>query len=191
MIRDLLLQNRSYRSYDSSVEVTKEDLLDIVECTIFTPSSTNLQPLKYRLVYEAEEVANFAPLTHWAKRLPNLTLPPEGHHPTAYIVICHDTEIAKNPMAFYKDVGIVAQSMLLAAVEAGLGGCMIGNFVPEKVSENLKIDERYVPVLVLAIGKPDDIIIITQAAPGASVDYFRDENNIHYVPKRSLDEVVL
>lgn len=191
MFRDLLLNNRSYRSYDSSRLVTRDELLDMVECTRMAASSVNRQPLKYRLVHEPDEVVRFAPHTKWARNLPNIQLPPEGHYPTAYIVICHDTEISSNPQAFFKDVGIVAQTMLLEAVEMGLGGCMIGNFVPADVSKELSIDERYVPVLVLAVGQPDEIIILTESKIGGSVEYFRDDNNVHYVPKRPMDEIVL
>lgn len=191
MLRDLLLNNRSYRSYDESRLVTRDELLDMVESTRLAASSVNRQPLKYRLVHEPEEVARFSPHTKWARNLPNIVLPPDGHHPTAYIVICHDTEISNNPQAFFKDVGIVAQTILLHAVEMGLGGCMIGNFVPADVSGELGLDEKYVPVLVLAIGKPDEIIILTESKVGGDVAYFRDDNNVHYVPKRPLDEIVL
>lgn len=191
MLRDLLLNNRSYRSYDSSRQVARDELLDMIECTRLAASSMNMQPLKYRLVYEADEVAKFAPLTKWAGSLKTIKLPPEGHHPTAYIVICHDTQIAGNMQTFLRDVGIVAQTILLAAVEMGLGGCMIGNFSADEASEVLSIDKKYIPNLVLAIGKPDEIIILTESKPNESIKYFRDDNNIHYVPKRSIDEVVL
>ena len=57
----------------------------------------------------------------------------------------HDTLLAPNPERFYKDVGIVAQTMLLGAVDMGLGGIMIGNFAPEKVRQALGLRETLVP----------------------------------------------
>ena len=72
-------------------------------------------------------------------------------------LICHDTLLAPNPERFYKDVGIVAQTMLLGAVDMGLGGIMIGNFAPEKVRQALGLRETLVPVLILALGKPDAV----------------------------------
>lgn len=191
MLRDLLLENRSYRSYDASWTVTREELLDMVECTRMVASSVNRQPLKYRLVYEPAEVRTLAPYLQWAKGLPNVTLPPEGHEPPAYIVICHDTDIVPNVQAYYKDVGIAAQTILLAAVEMELGGCMIGAFNSGEVTDALSLTDNLVPVLVIAVGKPDEVVIITQANPGASVDYFRDDNNIHYVPKRTMEELIV
>ncbi len=190
MVKDLLKKSRSYRGYDESYLVTREQLLELVDCARYAPSSVNLQPLKYRLVY-GDEVKTLQPLTKWARALPQLTLPHPGHCPTAFIVICQDLEISDSIPRFQKDVGIVAQSMLLAAVEMGLGGCMIGNFNAGEVKKALSLPEKAAPVLVVAIGKPDEKIVLTQIDPGQSTDYYRDENDVHYVPKRKLEDIVL
>ena len=47
---------------------------------------------------------------------------------TAFIVICQNTKRGESLVRFQRDVGIAAQTILLAATEMGLGGCMIGNF---------------------------------------------------------------
>ena len=46
MIRDLVEKSRSYRGYDESRQVTREELVELVECARLTPSSVNMQPLK-------------------------------------------------------------------------------------------------------------------------------------------------
>ena len=178
MIKELLKKSRSYRGYDESVKVTKDQLMEFVDCARYAPSSVNMQPLKYRLVY-GEEVSVLQPLTKWARALPNMTLPHPGHCPTAFIVICQDQEIAEAIPRFQKDVGIVAQSMLLAATEMGLGGCMIGNFNAGEVREALSLPEKMAPVLVVAFGKPDEKIVLTEIAPGESTDYYRDAQDVH------------
>jgi nitroreductase len=111
--------------------------------------------------------------------------------PTAYIVICVDTQISKAPDNANTDIGIAAQSMLLAAVEQGLGGCMIGNYEKAQASEALALPERYVPQLIVAIGKPAETVVLTDPAEDGSVKYYRDANDVHYVPKRKLEDIIL
>lgn len=191
MIRDLVEKSRSWRGYDESRKVSREELLHLVECARLAPSSVNLQPLKYYLAYDAETVGKIQPLTGWARALPQMKLPHEGKHPTAFIVICLDLALSTQFERFLRDVGIVAQTMLLAATEMGLGGIMIGNFNPDKVRDALGLADTLRPMLILAIGKPDETVVLTDVGPDGSTRYWRDENDMHYVPKRSLEELLL
>ena len=190
MLKDLVKQNRSYRSFDGSVEITRETLLDLVDCARFTPSSINMQPFKYYLSYKPETNDIIYPLTAWARLLPGFEGPAEGHRPTAYIIVCTDTTIGPETR-FRTDVGIVSQTIMLAAAEKGFGGCMIGNYNPAKVSAALNLPENLVPSLVLALGKPDEKIIMTELENGGNSRYYRDENGQHYVPKRKLEDITL
>lgn len=191
MLKDILKRDRSYRSFDESATFTEEQLAAFVEHTRYAPASVNMQPLKYRLIFEEEEVQWMRPLTKWARNLPELTLPPKGHHATAFIIICHDKTIAPNADRFMKDVGICAHTIMLAATEAGFGGCMIGNFSPAKVVEAFSLPETLQPMLVLALGKPDEEITLVPMPGDGNFRYYRDENGRHYVPKRGLDELLI
>lgn len=191
MLKELLKASRSYRGYDMSRKVTREELMDMVDCARYAPSSVNAQPLRYRLVFEEAEVAAVQAQTLWAKALKDMTLPHEGKYPTAFIVICHDTDRSANLNRHTRDVGIVAQTILLAAAEKGLGGCMIGSFKAENVREALNLSDNLRPMLVVAIGKPDETIVLTDVGEDGSVQYYRDENDVHYVPKRSLEDVLV
>lgn len=186
----LVKANRSYRGFDESVKVTRAQLEQLVEYARFCPSSVNFQPLKFYLSCDAATNARLQPLTGWARRLKDIQLPHPGHCPTGFIVICYDNEIGSGAARFARDVGIVAQTMLLGAVAMGLGGCMIGNFVPQKVSEALALPAHLEPVLIVALGKPDETVVLTDAEDG-KVDYYRDEHDIHYVPKRPLAELII
>ena len=163
----------------------------MVEAARLCPSSVNMQPLKFHLVYEEEKVSQLQAQTEWARGLPEMKLPHPGKEPTAFIVICQDTDINPNLSRFQKDVGIVAQTMLLTAVEMGLGGIMIGNFDPEALKRSLDLPETIEPNLVVAFGKPAEDIILTDVKEDGNIDYYRDEEGRHYVPKRSLREIVL
>lgn len=191
MLRDLVLENRSYRSFDESDPVTREMLLEWVDNARLTPSAVNAQPLKYRLVDTKEGVEKVLPHTAWAGALKDITLPPEGKHPTAFVVICHDTTVRENPGSSATDVGIAAMTLLLSATEAGYGGCMIGAFNRDRVGEVLRIPEKYVPVLLVALGRPAEMVFLAEPKDKDNVIYYRDDHNLHFVPKRKLEDILI
>ncbi|MCC8100858.1 MAG: nitroreductase family protein [Clostridiales bacterium] len=190
-LKELVKANRSYRGYDESRRVTREELLEMIDCARLTASSVNQQPLRYYLAYETEDVDRIQPLTKWARGLPQMELPHPGMCPTAFVVICQDIRVCESLTRFSRDVGIAAQTILLAATEMGLGGCMIGNFSPAKLSEALQLPAYLSPLLVTAIGKPAETIVMTEIGPDELTDYYRDENDVHYVPKRRLEDIVI
>lgn len=189
--REIVIANRSYRGYDESYKFTREKLEEYVDLTRFTPSSVNMQPFKYYVAYEKSNVDTIQKMTKWARALPELNLPYEGKRPTGFIIICQDTNIFSNTNRFMKDVGIVAQTILLQAADDGLGGCMIGNFNAEEVKSTLNLSENLLPLLIVALGKPAEKIVITEVKEDGKTDYYRDENDVHYVPKRSLEDILI
>jgi len=188
MLQELLTANRTCRTFDESRKITREELISMVECARLTPSSMNLQPLSYRLVCESTELTKVQAHTKWGGALPELQLPPEGHRPTAFIVICQDTEKFGSADKFLKDVGITALAIHLRAAEMGLAGCMIGAFSKEGVKNALNLPEKVEPLLVIGLGKPDETRKIVPAKDGAT-KYYR-ENGIHCVPKRDISEII-
>lgn len=189
MLKDLVVKNRSYRGFDESHTIERETLLELVDLTRFTASSVNLQPLKYYVACEKETVGKIQSLTRWAGALSHLNLPYPGTRPTAFIVICQDNSISASA-AMLKDVGIAAQTITLGAAEKGLGCCMIGSYDTAKLQNALNLPEHISPKLVIAIGKPAETVVLTDAKDGKTT-YYRDENGVHYVPKRSLEEILL
>jgi hypothetical protein len=117
--------------------------------------------------------------------LPELHLPFPGTEPRAFIIICSTVEEAK-----YVDIdlGIVAQSMLLAATEMGLGGICIGAFDHAEVKEALAL--KYDPLLVIAIGRPAERIELVEVNKGDNLTYYR-KDGVHYVPKIRVDDLIL
>ena len=191
MLTDLVLKNRSYRGYNKSRKVTKEELMELVDIARLCPSSANIQPLCYYLAWEPDEVARIQEQTRWAGAISHMKLPHPGMEPPAFIVILQDTKINDSMTRFQKDVGIVAQTMLLAAAEKGLGGCMIGNFQAGEVMEVLGLPEEIRPLLIVAFGKPAEEIHLVDVPEDGNTNYYRDENDVHYVPKRTLADELL
>lgn len=189
MFKDLVMRNRTYRGYDESFKIDRETLLELVDLTRYTAASANLQPLKYFIACEKEIVDQIQPLTKWAGALSHLNLPYPGTRPTAFIVICQDNSISA-ATGMLKDVGIVAQTITLGATEKGLGCCMIGSFELAALKQLLSLPEHIDPKLVIALGKPAEEVVLTEAVDGKTT-YYRDENGVHYVPKRPLGEIIL
>lgn len=191
MFLDLVKQARSHRGFRQDRKVTRQELEHLVECARFTPAARNDQVLKYYLAEKPETVAAIQPLTKWAGALAELHLPRKGAEPVAYIVICLDGSLAENPAPYQRDVGIVAQTMLLAAAELGLNGCMIGSFAAGELREKLGLPEAIKPQLLLALGEGTDRIVMTDVGEDGSTTYYRDAEDIHYVPKRTLEQLIL
>lgn len=191
MFLDLVKQARSHRGFRQDRKVTRQELEHLVECARFTPAARNDQVLKYYLAEKPETVAAIQPLTKWAGALAELHLPRKGAEPVAYIVICLDGSLAENPAPYQRDVGIVAQTMLLAAAEMGLNGCMIGSFAAGELREKLGLPEAIKPQLLLALGEGTDRIVMTDVGEDGSTTYYRDAENTHYVPKRTLEQLIL
>ena len=191
MIKDLVTFSRSYRGYDPSRKISREELVALVECARLIPTGANRQPLRYYLAWQQSQLDLIQPLTRWGAALPQRHLPDADKRAAAFIVICAETLWLPNPAACQKEVGIAAQTMLLAAAETGLGGLMIANFDAPGLSAALNLPDHLVPQLVLALGKPAEKIVLTEAEPGGSLNYYRDENDVHYVPKRPLADLLI
>ncbi len=191
MFLDLVKQARSHRGFRQDRKVTRQELEHLVECARFTPAARNDQVLKYYLAEKPETVAAIQPLTKWAGALAELHLPRKGAEPVAYIVICLDGSLAENPAPYQRDVGIVAQTMLLTAAEMGLNGCMIGSFAAGELREKLGLPEAIKPQLLLALGEGTDRIVMTDVGEDGSTTYYRDAEDTHYVPKRTLEQLIL
>ncbi|MCK5153363.1 MAG: nitroreductase family protein [Spirochaetales bacterium] len=187
MFKELVLKNRSYRRFYEDYIIDAQTLLDFIELARLTPSAANKQPLKYLISNSEEENEKIFQTLSWAGYLKDWDGPDPGERPSAYIIVLGDTEITKD---FSIDPGIVMQTILLGATEQGLGGCMFGSIKRSLLAKNLSISERYQILYILALGKPNETVLIEDII-GDDVKYWRDESNHHHVPKRTLDELVL
>ncbi len=188
MIRDLILKNRSYRRFHQEVAVEPETLRELVDLARLSASGANRQPLKYILSGDPEKNALIFPNLAWAGYLKDWPGPAEGERPSAYIIILGDTEVSQQ---FFCDHGIASQSILLGATEKGLGGCIIASIQQDGLRKALSIPPRYKIMLVLALGKPKEKVVIESVGADGDIKYWRDSNSVHHVPKRSLDEIII
>lgn len=188
MLHDLIARSRSCRRFDEAVTIERTTLEGLVELARLSPSAANLQPLKYVLSCDPETNAEIFPHLTWAGYLKDWPGPGEGEKPAAYIVILGDTKVSRN---FGCDHGIAAQSMLLGAAEQGLAGCMIGLVARDDLRGTLSIPSRYEILLVIALGKPAEQVVIDAVGPQGDIKYWHDDEGIHHVPKRSLQDLIV
>jgi len=187
MIKDLIKKNRSIRRFKKGVKITKKTLIELVELARLSASAANLQPLKYVLSYDKEKNNKIFPHTKWAGYLRNWDGPGESERPSAYILILGDTEITKS---FGCDHGIAAQNILLGAAEKGLGGCIVGALKRKALHGSLNIPPRYEILIAVALGKPNEKVVIETSCNG-EIKYWRDEKDVLHVPKRPVEELIL
>ena len=188
-LRDLVLHNRSHRRFDESAPLDRETLVELVNLARLTPSAANKQPLKYFISWTPDMNAAIFPHLGWAGYLPNWPGPPEGERPTAYILILADKQLGN---LYTWDQGIAAQTIALCATERGLGGCMIGSIQREALMKTLGIaPDRYELLLVIALGKPIEQVVLETVTDDGDIRYWRDAEQVHHVPKRALEEVLL
>lgn len=186
--RELLTRSRTIRRFDERVAVSEATLRELVELVCYTPSAANRQPLRFMPVTGGEMLDKVFPCLKWAGYLKEWPGPEPGERPTAALVMLCRNEDSPGAAC---DSGIAAQTIMLGAAEKELGGCIVAAIDRERLMASLGIPDGWTVLLVIALGKPAETVVIDQIEPGGSVRYWRDEHSIHHVPKRRVDELLV
>lgn len=186
-IKHLANTTRSYRSFRQIYPVTPELMTQWVDNARVSASAGNKQPLRYRIVTDKEQCAQIFETLTWAAALPDWDGPESGQRPTGYIIMATDSETFKGELWRF-DAGIAAQTIMLSSTEEGFGGCIMLSFKRGELKKILSMPEDLEPVLVLALGRPIEDIRLVDAVQGDTT-YYRDEQQVHYVPKRKLEDI--
>ena len=188
VIKDLIIRTRSYRRFNQEFNIDLETLRELVDLARLSAAAGNLQPLKYMISNDPEKNASIFQHLGWAGYLKDWPGPEDGERPAAYIVILGDKTIRQDAGC---DHGIAAQSILLGAREKGLGGCMLGSINRKTLRDVLAIPQHLSILLVVAIGKPKEQVVLEIVEAGGSIRYWRDSDGVHHVPKRKLDDIII
>jgi nitroreductase len=155
---------------------------EFVDLARLCSSAANRQALKYIISNDPEKNALIFPYL----RIDND--PVEGERAAAYIVILEDMGIK---MAMPCDFGITAQTMMLAAVEKGLGGVMIGAIDRIGLGKALKLPPHLEIRLVLALGKTIEEMVIETMGEDGNTQQWWETRDIRHVPKRALEDIIV
>jgi nitroreductase len=188
-LKELIQNNRSYRRFFQQTPIVRQQLLEWIDLARLSASGANLQSLKYILSYEEKRNGIIFPLLKWAGYLKDWDGPVDGEKPSAYIIMLSDKQIRQNFSSC--DHGIACQSILLGAVEAGFGGCILQSVDFPAMRVALEIPERFEPLCVIALGKPKETVVIEDLGESGDIKYYRDAEGIHHVPKRNLKDLII
>ncbi len=186
-ISELTKKSRCHRVFNQSYKINYSILVDIVSLLRYISSAKNAQPLKYIISSNEQTNSEIFPTLKWAGYLKNWDGPKEGEKPTAYIIILKDKNISNDDFVL-TDAGIAIQTIMLYLSELNLGGCPIAAIDKKKLRKVFSLPDNLEILYVMAIGKPEDNIIITDMED--SIEYYRDSYGNHYVPKRPIEELL-
>ncbi len=186
--KELVKSNRSCRRFDNSVKISSHTLEELVDLARHTASAANKQPLKFVLSTDPAKNDEIFSCLGWAAYLTKWKGPKKEEQPTGYIVVLGDKSVSDK---FWCDHGIAAQTILLGARAQGLAGCMFGAINIKKLKGFLDIGDHLEVKLVIALGKPVETAQIDELGEDGDIRYWRDDDQVHHVPKRKLSDLIL
>lgn len=190
-MQEIIARTRSFRRFFEKDRISRDTLYELIDLARLGGSARNGQVWQYMVANEPEICEKIFPFLGWAGYLPDWKGPVEGERPSAYILCYLNKNWLKGPESFAQfDLGIATQNLLLGAMEKRIGGCRIGAFNPNLASL-FKLPGHLELSLVIALGKPRETVIIEECKDEEDIRYWRDENEVHHVPKRSFSSCLL
>lgn len=178
---NLILERRTIRKF-AQKKIEKSELLECLNAARLAPSAANKQPLEYVLVTKA--LGSVFECLKWAGYLED-GAPKKDERPAAYVVVVSNTEISTSSRY---DAGLAAENLVLAALEKGIGSCIIRSVDKEKLVEALAIPKNYEIEMVIALGYPKQKAVEEEFK--GDVKYWLDERGVLHVPKRKLKDIM-
>lgn len=185
---ELATEARTCRRFDESKPLTENNLRWLIKCARVTPSTRNAQELRFILVTQGAVCDRLFPLTRWAGALKDWDGPEKGERPTAFIAVLMPQ---KGGDLLWVDTGMACQTIQLAATSRGWGACVMQSFDHKAASELLAPPEEFKIVLLIALGVAGEKRVVDEMPIDGSFVYWRDKEQTHHVPKRSIDELIL
>lgn len=188
-LENLLEWRRSYRKFDESRLISKNDIDEILNSIKFASCANNRQYLRFISVENKDKVLEIFDNTKWAASITNnIGRPKEGERPVYFIAILSDE--AKKLRFNGIDEGLVISNLTLTAAEKGIGSCIIGSVNDKKMREILNYDNNYSCEVVIAFGYPKVKSTIKKINLEEDQSYYLDEDGNYIVPKYKKDDIV-
>lgn len=184
----LVKDARTCRRFDEAAGLPQGALPWLVDCVRCSPSAKNQQALRFAAVSSPEARAALFPALRWAGALPDWNEPEPGERPAGYLVMCAPKDAGPTVRI---DMGIAGQTVQLAATSRGLAACMFLSFDPHVIAPIIDLPDDLAIVLVIALGKPVEIRRLTDVPANGCLNYWRDSDGVHYVPKRALKDILI
>jgi len=184
-LKDLIQNARTTRRFKKDAKVSNEDLKEILDLARITSSAMNAQPIKYILVTKEEEVLKLAQTAKWASHLKGWDQS-EDERPSAFLLMLNDQMIEGFPMF---DAGASFTAISLAAKSKGLSICPMASIDKKLCKELFVIPDCYDVMIGIALGVGAESIKLVDT-DDLDTNYYREEDETHCVPKRSLKQII-
>ncbi len=184
-MKDIILNRRSIRKF-TDYKISQAEILEMIDLAQRAPSSGNFQPWRFFIIetnvakeklrqampgnqlqldtssqmilitadkhkhqmaetiYDRAVLAGYMPEEVRARQLARIKENPPNTDDPKYI------------NGLFLDAGLVAMNLMLTARIHGYETNPIGGFNKDLVNDALGIDKRYIPVVLISIGKKDD-----------------------------------
>ncbi|MBR0606168.1 nitroreductase family protein [Bacillus safensis] len=177
---DILKQRASVKEYDTTHEMTKEELTELLEITTKAPSAWNLQHWHFTVFHSAEAKAKLLPIAYNQKQISQASaviavlgdLEANQNGEKIYSELAEQgfiTEDIKETLmtqingayqseqyareAAYSNASLAAMQLMIAAKAMGYDTCAMGGFSKEAYIKEFNVSGRYEPVMLISVGK--------------------------------------
>lgn len=185
---DLIKETRSCRRFKENEPLGMKDLEWLTECARLSSSARNAQELRFMLVSEQSLCNELVNISRWATAIKGWNGPKPGERPTGFINILAPE---KSGEILLYDAGIASQSIQLGATYRNWASCIVLSFDHQKIMKILEIPDSYKPLLIIALGYPAEKRVLEDMKENESFNYWRDEADVHHVPKRLLEDLII
>jgi nitroreductase len=190
-MQEIIAKTRTFRRFIEKESISETILQELIDLARLGGSARNSQSWQYQIVNTPEKCEKIFPFLGWAGYLSDWKGPVEGERPSAYILCFLNREWLKGSDSEAQfDLGVSTQNLLLGAMQKRIGGCRIAAFNPKLVSLFEKPDYLELS-LVIALGKPRETVIVEECSNDENIQYWRDDQGVHHVPKRSLESCLV
>lgn len=173
---DAIYQRRSIKHFDPDHQMPDEDVKKLMEATLQSPTSFNIQNWRFVVVRDKERKQQLREASYFQSQVEEASavvilaadLNAWDDHPERYWVNAPE-DVASQQVNMispcYRDqpqlqrdeairsVGLAGQTMMLAAKAMGYDSCPMIGFTPEKVADIIKLPPNHILGLMITVGK--------------------------------------
>ncbi|MGE1095906.1 nitroreductase family protein [Bacillus altitudinis] len=177
---DILKERASVKEYDTTHEMTKVELKELLDITTKAPSAWNLQHWHFTVFHSAESKAKLLPIAYNQKQVSQASaviavlgdLEANLKGEKIYSELAEQgfiTEDIKETLmtqingayqseqyareAAYSNASLAAMQLMIAAKAMGYDTCAMGGFSKEAYVKEFNVSGRYEPVMLISVGK--------------------------------------
>lgn len=181
-LKDIMNDRHSVRIYDPNYKMAREELEEILSDSLSAPSSSNLQPWRF-IVFDHDEtkkelrgIANNQEQVETASAViavlgdkemyQNIERVYRSSYEAGYLDEVNMNRLIKSASNIYPnapeeirkniayfDAGLVSMQIMLLAKAKGYDTVPMGGFDKKKFIEHFQVPKRYMPIVLIAIGK--------------------------------------